>query len=91
MDDDSNTNSLMISSFQHSAFPQLKAIRAISGRSAPIMAFTVGETSSFIPYCGPESMGGIGDINAKIDAEVARSTCLSSDEIGPKVHTYLAS
>ena len=32
-------------------------------------------------------MGGSGDINAKIDAEVAR-TGLSEDEIGPKVHIY---
>ena len=34
---------------------------------------------------GPESIGGVGDIGAKVDAEVAR-TGLSPDEIGPKVH-----
>ena len=40
---------------------------------------------SVIRLFGPESMGGAGDIGAKIDAEVAR-TGLSDDEIGPKVH-----
>ena len=34
---------------------------------------------------GPEYMGGIGDIGAKIDAETTH-TGLSDDEIGLKVH-----
>ena len=34
---------------------------------------------------GPESIGGIGDIGARIDAETAR-TGLSENEIGRKVH-----
>ena len=38
---------------------------------------------------GPESMGGEGDIGARIDAEVAR-TGLSEDEVGPKVHISLS-
>jgi hypothetical protein len=33
---------------------------------------------------GPESIEGIGDFGAKVDAEVAR-TGLSEDVIGPKV------
>jgi hypothetical protein len=38
---------------------------------------------------GPESIGGVGDIIAKVDAEVAR-TGLSEDEIGHKVHVSLS-
>ena len=36
---------------------------------------------------GPESMGGVGNLGAKIDAEVAR-TGLSDEEIGVKVHFF---
>jgi hypothetical protein len=50
----------------------------------PIIAFGAGGAAAYIRYFGPESMGGAGDIGAKIDAEVAR-TGLSADEIGPKV------
>ena len=34
---------------------------------------------------GPKSMGGVGDVGARIDAETAR-TGLSEDEVGNKVH-----
>ena len=54
----------------------------------PIISFGAGGAGAFIRHFGPESMGGIGGIGAKIDAEVAR-TGLSADETGPKV--YLAS
>jgi hypothetical protein len=40
---------------------------------------------------GPEYIGGIGDIIAKVDAEVAQArTGLSEDEIGRKVHVSLS-
>ena len=51
----------------------------------PIIALAVGGAGPFVRYCGPESMGGAGDIGAKLDAEVAR-TGLSADEIGSKVN-----
>ena len=77
--------------FQFSALPQLRATRAVSGHSVPIIAFGAAGAAAFIRYYGPESMGGAGDIGAKIDAEVAR-TGVSADEIGPKVHiSYHAS
>ena len=38
---------------------------------------------------GPESMGGVGDIGARIDAETAR-TGLPDNEIGPKVHISIS-
>ena len=57
----------------------------------PIISFGAAGAGAFIRYSGPESMGGAGDISAKIDAEVAR-TGLSADEIGIKVHiSYLVS
>ena len=54
----------------------------------PIIVFIAAGSGDIIRNFGPESMGGRGDIGAKIDAEVAR-TGLSADEIGPKVHVSL--
>ena len=51
----------------------------------PIVAFGTAGAGAFIRQFGPESMGGTGDIGAKIDEEVAR-TGLSADEIGLKVY-----
>jgi hypothetical protein len=70
--------------FQFYALPQLRATRAVSGRSVPVISFGAGGAAAFIRCFGSESMGGVGDIGAKIDAEVAR-TGLSADEIGLKV------
>ena len=71
--------------FQLLALPQLRATREVSGRSAPIIGCLAIGAGAIIRSYGPESMGGMGDISARIDAEVAR-TGLSDDEIGPKVH-----
>ena len=76
---------MIVSFFQFCALPQLKATRAVSGRSVPIIAFGAGGAGAYVRHFGPESMGGAGDIGAKIDAEVAR-TGLSADEIGLKVY-----
>jgi hypothetical protein len=57
----------------------------------PVIAFGSAGAGAYIRFSGPESIGGLGDIGAKIDAEVAR-TGLSADEIGLKVHiSYHAS
>ena len=71
--------------FQFFAYPQLQATRAVSGRSVPIIACIAEGAGAIIRFFGPESMGGRGDIGAKIDAEVAR-TGQSDDEIGRKVY-----
>ena len=70
---------------QFFALLQLQATRAVSGRSVPVIACNAAGAGAIIRTFGPESMGGTGDIAAKINAEVAR-TGLSDDEIGPKVH-----
>ena len=83
---DSSTNSSwLFLYFQLLAYSQLQATRAVTGRSVPIIALAVGGAGPFIRYCGPEFMGGAGDIGTKTDAEVAR-TGLSADEIGSKVN-----
>ena len=71
--------------FQFFALPQLRATRAVSGNSVPIITFVASGAGAILRLFGPESMGGVGNIGAKIEAEVAR-TGLSVDEIGPKVH-----
>ena len=50
----------------------------------PIITFIASGAGAIIRRFGPEHLGGVGDIGARIDAEVAR-TGLSEDEIGPKV------
>ena len=63
----------------------MQATRAVSGRSVPIIILGAAGAAAIIRLLGPESMGGAGDIGAKIDVEVAR-TGLSAEEIGLKVH-----
>ena len=75
--------------FQFFAYSQLQATRAVSKRYVPIIAFIAAGAGAIIRLFGPESMGGAGDINAKTDAEIAR-TGLSADEIGHKVHISLS-
>ena len=52
----------------------------------PIIVSVAAGAGAIIRFFGPESMGGPGDIGAKIDAEIARTG--SADEIVP---TYLVS
>ena len=51
----------------------------------PIIICVTGGAGAVIRLFGPEHMGGIGDIGARIDAEVVR-TGLSDEEIGSKVN-----
>ena len=51
----------------------------------PVIACIATGAAAIIRRFGPESIGGEGDIGARIDAETAR-TGLSDNEIGPKVH-----
>ena len=51
----------------------------------PIISCVTAGASAIIRGFGPESMDGLGDIGARIDAETIR-TGLPIDEIGPKVH-----
>jgi hypothetical protein len=81
-----NTWSFFYFYFQYSALPQLHSTREVSGHSVPIITCMAAGAAAILRFFGPESIGGIGDIGARIDAEVARSTGLSSDEIGHKVH-----
>jgi hypothetical protein len=53
----------------------------------PIITCTTGGAGAVLQLFGPESMGGIGNIGARIDEEVAR-TGLSDEEIGSKVHIF---
>ena len=70
--------------FQFFAYAQFQATRAVSGLSVPIIVSVAAGSGAILRLCGPEYLGGRGDIGAKIDAEVAR-TGLSDDEIGRKV------
>ena len=71
--------------FQYFAFPQLQTIRAVSGHSVPIISCIAAGAAAIIRLHCPESIGGMGDFGARMDAEAAR-TGLSVDEIGNKVH-----
>ena len=69
--------------------PQLRATRAISGHSVPIIACVSAGAGAILRLFGPESMGGVGDFGARIDAEIAR-TGLSDEEIGIKVRISIS-
>ena len=65
------------------ALPQLRATRALSGTSVPIIAMIPSTASSFLRYYPPPSLGGIADLKT-LDDEAARLG-ISSDEFGGKV------
>ncbi|KDR73125.1 hypothetical protein GALMADRAFT_158264 [Galerina marginata CBS 339.88] len=67
------------------ALPQLQATRAITGHSVPIIAWVTGHASAVVRSLGPESLGGRGDIGARVDAELAR-TGDSLEEISDKIY-----
>ncbi|KIM47390.1 glycosyltransferase family 1 protein [Hebeloma cylindrosporum] len=69
------------------ALPQFQATRALSGKSVPIIALLPGPSSSFIRAFGPESLGGMGDFEKRVDAEAERLG-VSPDEIRDKVFKH---
>ena len=54
----------------------------------PIIACIAAGAGAILRSFGPEFVGGVGDLGAKIDAETAR-TGLSDQEIGLKVYIFL--
>ncbi|KAF8802209.1 UDP-Glycosyltransferase/glycogen phosphorylase [Phlegmacium glaucopus] len=69
------------------ALAQLRMTREISGHSIPIIACVAAGAAALIRLFGPESIGGLGDFGAKIDAEAAR-TGLPTEEIGEKIFKH---
>ena len=67
----------------------MHATRAISGYSVPIIGCVIGGVGAVLRRYGPESMGGVGDFGAKIDAETARAG-LSDEEISDKVRISIS-
>ena len=68
---------------QQVALSQLRATRALSGTSVPIIAVVPGSASSFLRYFPPPSVGGVIDFKS-LDDEAARLG-VSSDELAEKV------
>ncbi|KAG5635137.1 hypothetical protein H0H81_012325 [Sphagnurus paluster] len=52
---------------------QLKATRALTGRTVPVISWVTGGSSMFLRLWGPEALGGLDDFGAKVHAEVALS------------------
>ncbi|KAF8067710.1 UDP-Glycosyltransferase/glycogen phosphorylase [Lyophyllum atratum] len=69
------------------ALKQFQATRALTGHTVPIIAWATGGSGAFIRGWGPESMGGLGDLGAKADAEAAR-TNKSSTEAGEQLYKH---
>ena len=55
----------------------------------PIIGCVIGGVGAVLRRYGPESMGGVGDFGARIDAETAR-TGLSDEEISDKVYISIS-
>jgi hypothetical protein len=62
----------------------LQATRALSGTSVPIIAFLPGPSTSFIRGFGPESLGGMGDFEKRVEDEAAQLG-VPPDELRDKV------
>ncbi|KAJ7131524.1 UDP-Glycosyltransferase/glycogen phosphorylase [Mycena crocata] len=62
----------------------LRSTRAISGTTVPVFTFASFNAASIIRLYGPESLGGVGDIGAKMDAEALR-TGRDAGEIGDEM------
>jgi hypothetical protein len=65
----------------------LLATREVSGNTIPIVAFLSSTAASTIRLCGPQEIGGLGDLDAQIQAEVER-TGEPDDEVGEKVRSF---
>ncbi|KAJ7136304.1 hypothetical protein C8R43DRAFT_955780 [Mycena crocata] len=66
---------------------KLRETRAISGTSVQIYTLLSGNVGALFCAWGPESMGGLGDFWANLDAEAARTGKTSLDhELGEEVH-----
>ena len=52
---------------------ELQATWKLGGNSVKICCLVPGGTAILIHMCCPESMGGLGDVEAKINAEIAHT------------------
>ncbi|KAJ7738171.1 hypothetical protein B0H16DRAFT_1730061 [Mycena metata] len=62
----------------------LRATRAISGNTVPVLTLITFNAASIVRLYGPESLGGVGDLGAKMDAEALR-TGRDAAEIGDEM------
>ncbi|KAF4612109.1 hypothetical protein D9613_004547 [Agrocybe pediades] len=67
------------------AYPQMKLTKSISGDKIPIFGLVIGKAASLIRLCGPESLGGFGDLGARAEAEAARLG-ITPAEMGDKLY-----
>jgi hypothetical protein len=70
------------------ALPQLQATRSISGTEIPILTFVAANGAALIRMFCPESIGGCGDLGARIDAEALR-VGKTAEEVADQVHSVL--
>lgn len=66
------------------AMQQFHATRAQSGAAIPVFLILAAPAAATIRLFGPEMLGGLGDLSARIDAEVAR-TGRPEEEVGSQV------
>ncbi|KAF9557508.1 UDP-Glycosyltransferase/glycogen phosphorylase [Agrocybe pediades] len=66
-------------------YPQMKLTRSISGDKTPIFGWLTGKAASLIRLFGPESLGGFGDLGARVEAEATRLG-VTPAEIGDKLY-----
>ncbi|KAJ7904930.1 hypothetical protein B0H13DRAFT_1881517 [Mycena leptocephala] len=66
--------------------PMLQATRSISGTEIPILTFVAANGGALIRMFCPESMGGCGDLGARIDAEALR-VGKTAKEVADQIYT----
>ncbi|KAF9486600.1 UDP-Glycosyltransferase/glycogen phosphorylase [Pholiota conissans] len=66
------------------ALDQLRATREITGTSVPVLAWLSSTAAATIRFAAPPEFGGLGDLDARIEAEVQK-TGKSAEEIGEEI------
>jgi len=84
----SNLNYFHVS-LQFFLFPALMAIRALTGRTVPVLAWDSGAAFYTLRLFCPEELGGLGDISAKARM-LAEATGRKVEEIADEVKYFLS-
>lgn len=75
------THSIILSYLKLPLYSVMTGVRAISGRSVPIYTLQSAVVAACLLFCGPESVGGPGDLHAKFEKITATDKATRDAEI----------
>jgi hypothetical protein len=63
-------------------------VKSIAGADCPVLSWTPLPSATILRFLGPEELGGLGDLKAKIEAEAKRSG-KAAEEVAMSVREHL--